>query len=61
MQFRSGISTNDAVGNFIVTKIYKKENLIGIYIDLTKAFDTVSLPLLVSNLENLSVRDFGKS
>lgn len=58
--FRSGISTNDAVHeltDFIVTKIDRKEKLIGIFIDLAKAFDTVSVPLLVSKLEKLGIRD----
>lgn len=58
--FRSGIFTNGAVHeltNFIITKTDYKEKHIDIFIDLAKAFDTMSVPLLVSKLEIHGVID----
>lgn len=57
--FRSGISTEDAVTDFsnsLVGKLDNNLNCYGIFLDLTKAFDTVSVPRLISKMENLGVR-----
>lgn len=57
--FRSGKSTNDAileVSEFVVTNLDKGNKVLGIFLDLAKAFDTVSIPLLMSKLERLGIR-----
>lgn len=57
--FRANKSTEDAVlevtGN-IIENINRRQFSIGIFIDLTKAFDTVSVPILISKLYNIGVR-----
>lgn len=58
--FRKGKSTADAVHeltDFIVDKLDKKQKTLAIFLDLAKAFDTVSVPILVSKLERMGVRD----
>ena len=57
--FRSGTSTEDAVialTNSLVGKLDSNLNCYGIFLDLTKAFDTVSVPRLVTKIESLGVR-----
>lgn len=57
--FRAGISTEDAVSDLtecISRKLDRKQKCLGIFLDLTKAFDTVSVPILLSKLENVGVR-----
>lgn len=58
--FRAKRSTADAVSeltNYIVNNIDSKRKTIGIFLDLAKAFDTVSVPILLTKLESLGVRD----
>lgn len=57
--FRAEKSTADAVHeltNIIVRNLDKKEKTIAIFLDLAKAFDTVSVPLLLEKLERLGIR-----
>ncbi|CAG4929296.1 unnamed protein product [Colias eurytheme] len=59
--FRAGKSTDGAVRSlveFVSNNIDKKQKCIGIFIDLAKAFDTVSVPTLVDKLERYGVRDY---
>jgi hypothetical protein len=58
--FRAGISTSDAVHDLtdcIVNKLDNKQKVITIFLDLCKAFDTVSVPLLLDKLEKLGIRN----
>jgi hypothetical protein len=57
--FRSGRNTEDAVVNLTksVTKALDGgDRCLAIFIDLKKAFDTVSIPLLLLRLEDLGIR-----
>lgn len=57
--FRSGRSTESAVldlVNFVAEKLDNKFKCLTIFLDLAKAFDTVSVPRLVQKLENLGIR-----
>lgn len=57
--FRGGRSTEDAVLEFtdnVVKNIDKKIKAIGVFLDLSKAFDTVSVPLLIDKLEAIGIR-----
>lgn len=57
--FRRGISTEDAVNSLletIVEALDGKHRCIGMFLDLSKAFDTVSIPLLVTKLESIGIR-----
>lgn len=57
--FRRGRSTGDAVldlVNSIITALDDRKRCITVFLDLAKAFDTVSIPHLLTKLENLGVR-----
>lgn len=57
--FRERKSTEDAViqlTNYIVDKLDHNKKAIGIFIDLKKAFDTVSVSLLIKKMENIGIR-----
>lgn len=57
--FRKGISTEDAVTallDIVVDKLDSKQKCLGIFLDLSKAFDTVSVPILLAKLESIGVR-----
>lgn len=57
--FRRGMSTNDAVHDLvhsIVTSLDDKKKCVVIFLDLAKAFDTVSIPRLLNKLEKVGVR-----
>lgn len=58
--FRKGRSANDAVlglTEYISTNLDNNKKVITIFLDLAKAFDTVSVPLLLTKLEAIGVRD----
>lgn len=58
--FRNNRSTNDAVfelTNHIVQAMDKGKKSVAIFLDLAKAFDTVSIPKLIVKLERIGVRD----
>lgn len=57
--FRQKISTVDAIDSlvsYIADNLDKKFKCIGVFLDLAKAFDTVSVPLLLRKLESMGVR-----
>lgn len=57
--FRRGISTSDAVSSLTdlaVEHLDGNRKCLGIFLDITKAFDTVSIPCLLLKLESLGVR-----
>lgn len=57
--FRQGKSTEDAVSNFIdlvSSHVDNGECCIGVFLDLAKAFDTVSVGLLLRKLEAMGIR-----
>lgn len=57
--FRDNISTADAVNKLISTVVNtldSKEKCLAIFLDLAKAFDTVSAPLLLNKLEKIGIR-----
>lgn len=57
--FRAGKSTEHAVVSlvdYIVSNLDKKRKCISIFLDLAKAFDTVSIPLLLNKMENIGIR-----
>ena len=57
--FRKGFSTGHAVHhsvNIINDALQKNEHVLGIFIDLSKAFDTIDHELLVKKLDNYGIR-----
>lgn len=57
--FRSGRSTDDAVQdltNFVSNSLDEGSKCLSIFLDLAKAFDTISVPLLVKKLDNIGIR-----
>lgn len=59
--FRKGKSTEDAINlltDQIVNRIEAKNKVVGVIIDLTKAFNTVSVPILVGRLEAIAIRGY---
>lgn len=57
--FRRGISTEDAItdlSSHIINKVDKNKKCLSIFLDLKKAFDTVSVPILVNVLERTGIR-----
>lgn len=57
--FRQGRSTEDAVltlTSLITSYVDGGYKAIGVFLDLQKAFDTVSIPILITRLENIGVR-----
>lgn len=57
--FRTGRSTDDAIHeftDFVVKKLDRNYKCLTIFLDLAKAFDTVSVPCLIVKLEELGIR-----
>lgn len=57
--FRAKHSTNDAVLKLtsqITSYLDSGEKCVGVFLDLQKAFDTVSIPILISRLQNVGIR-----
>jgi hypothetical protein len=57
--FRSNRSSDDAVlrlVNAITNYVDRNKKCIGVFLDLQKAFDTVSIPILLTRLDNIGVR-----
>lgn len=57
--FRQGLSTEDAVTaltSLIVDQLDKGKKSIAVFLDLKKAFDTVSIPILINKLERIGIR-----
>lgn len=57
--FRAGKCTEDAVSaltSLITDKLDKNKKCLAVFLDLKKAFDTVSVSILVQKLENIGVR-----
>ncbi|KOB73779.1 reverse transcriptase [Operophtera brumata] len=53
------MSTDDAVLQLttnITTYLANNEKVIGVFLDLQKAFDAVSIPILLKRLENMGIR-----
>lgn len=57
--FISGRSTEGAVSSlteYLVRQLDTGSKCLGVFLDLSKAFDTVSIPILISRLERLGIR-----
>lgn len=57
--FKAGVSTEDAVldlTQFVARELDGGSKCMGIFLDLSKAFDTVSVPKLLTRMERLGVR-----
>jgi hypothetical protein len=62
--FRKKISTEDAVKDLtslIVSQVNKNKKCLTVFLDLKKAFDTVSVPILLQRMEHYGVRGEGLS
>jgi len=60
--FRPGFSTDQAlvhVVDNILQALDKKEHLVGVYMDLAKAFDTINHKILLSKLSQYGIQDVG--
>lgn len=58
--FRQGLSTEDAVTaltSLVTENVDKKLKCLTVFLDLRKAFDTVSVPILIRKLENIGIRE----
>ena len=58
--FKSGLSTSDALAEFtdsIYSSINKNEKFIAIYLDFSKAFDTVNFDILLEKLSFMGIRN----
>lgn len=58
--FRNNTSTNEAVHDLtehVVEALDRGEKCVAIFLDLAKAFDTVSIPKLILKLEKIGIRD----
>lgn len=57
--FRAKMSTVDAINKLVTHAVQQLDNnkkCVGIFLDLAKAFDTVSIPLLLRKLEFIGIR-----
>lgn len=57
--FRGNRSTEDAVTNLVdsvIAKLDKGKKCTGVFLDLAKAFDTVSRPILLKKMETIGIR-----
>lgn len=57
--FRQGVCTEDAVtalSSFVAEHLDKGNRCLSVFLDLKKAFDTVSVPILVNKLEKAGIR-----
>lgn len=60
--FRQGKSTEDAVNlliSSVTSRMDKSSKCLGVFLDLAKAFDTVSTTLLLKKLEAMGIRGIG--
>lgn len=57
--FREKLSTVDAIDNLVfhvAENLDNRQKCLGVFLDLAKAFDTVSIPLLIRKLELVGIR-----
>jgi hypothetical protein len=57
--FRAKLSTSDAVHSLtdhVSEELGKGNQTLGVFLDLAKAFDTISVPILINKLEALGIR-----